>query len=508
VNPPASLRPKNQGSVLIIVLWIAFGLVGLALYFGYSMNFELRASENRVASQAADQAIDGAARYITYILTNQISGGSNGMLLDRSAYKSEAVPVGDAHFWIIGRDTNNPSGPGRMTFGLIDEASKLNLNTLISNQVIWLPRMTVDFTMGILDWRDTNGNGPTTMYYTMMQPPYLCKNDPFETVDELRLVYGAGMDILVGEDFNRNGVLDPNETDENMNNMLDPGVLEYVTAYSREPNNGTINVTNLTANESALSSLLSTNFSASRVTEIMSNLGLGAAAAGAGRSAATGAGSAAGARTTTTGRTGGTTSGGTRGGGRTTLATPTAATATPAAPAVTVVTAAVRFPSILAFYAASQMTPDEFALVATNFTVWDPTNSVIEGRVNVNTASLAVLTCLLASDTSAAQQLVNYRLANPNNLSSVAWVKDALGSNFPDALTAIAAGDYITTQTYQYTADIAALGPNGRGYRRVKFIFDTSTGTPQIIYRQDLTHLGWALGAEARQRWVLAKATK
>jgi hypothetical protein len=36
--------------VLIIVLWIAFGLVSLALYFANSMNFELRASDNRVCA--------------------------------------------------------------------------------------------------------------------------------------------------------------------------------------------------------------------------------------------------------------------------------------------------------------------------------------------------------------------------------------------------------------------------------------------------------------------------
>ena len=154
----------------------------------------------------------------------------------------QAVPVGEAHFWLIGRDTNNPVGPGRMCFGLVDEASKLNLNMAAStppdssNQIIWLPRMTVDLTQAILDWVNTNGNGPTVTYYAMQQPSYQCKCDPFETVDELRLLYGADMDTLVGEDANRNGILDPNETDDNQNNMLDPGVLEYFTVYSREPN--------------------------------------------------------------------------------------------------------------------------------------------------------------------------------------------------------------------------------------------------------------------------------
>src|SRR5207302_10544566 len=124
------------------------------------------------------------------------------------------------------------------------------------------------------------------------------------------------------------------------------------------------------------------------------------------------------------------------------------------------------------------------------------------------TASATVLTCLLGGDPAAAQQLVNHRLANANNLSSIAWVIDALGQNYASDLTALQAGDYITTRSYQFTADIAALGPHGRGYRRVRFVFDTTSGVPQIIYRQDLSRLGWALGKEVRQTWMLANGTK
>ena len=83
---------------------------------------------------------------------------------------------------------------------------------------------------------DTNVATFSQGYYGMQQPPYQCKCAPFETVDELRLLYGADMDTLIGEDLNRNGVLDPNENDENHNGLLDPGVLECVTVYSREPN--------------------------------------------------------------------------------------------------------------------------------------------------------------------------------------------------------------------------------------------------------------------------------
>ena len=183
----------QRGSVLVIVLWISFGLVSVALYFANSMNFELRASDNRMCAQAADQAIEGAARYLNYLLTQQIANGSNGVFLPLDASLCKAVPVGEAHYWLIGRDTNAPVGPGRMCFGLVDEASKLNLNLaasnplVASNQLIWLPRMTVDLTQAILDWVNTNGTGPTVSYYAMQQPSYQCKCEPFETVDELQI---------------------------------------------------------------------------------------------------------------------------------------------------------------------------------------------------------------------------------------------------------------------------------------------------------------------------------
>src|SRR5260370_26396884 len=98
------------------------------------------------------------------------------------------------------------------------------------------PNMSWDVVGVILDWRSTKG-AMFKPYYSMQHPPYNSKNGPFETVDELRMVYGAtGLDILIGEDANFNGVLDANEKDENGNGTLDPGVLEYLTVYSRDPN--------------------------------------------------------------------------------------------------------------------------------------------------------------------------------------------------------------------------------------------------------------------------------
>jgi len=444
----------GQGaSTFVIVLWIAFGLVSLALYFGNSMSSELRASDNRVSGLAAEQAIEGAAHYVNYVLANQ---PTNGFLPDLTTYVSEAGRIGDAHYWLIGRDTNTTlSGiaPADIYFGLVDEASKLNLNTVSSNMLVALmqvlPRANQDLATAILDWRDTNGGVVFQTYYATRPQPYQSKNGPFESVDELRLLYGGDSETLYGEDVNRNGILDPNETDSNHNGQLEPGVLEYVTVFSREPNtysNGTarVSISNTSAT-GPLAQLMQAQLG-QKATAIMDSVRL-------------------------------------RGSPRT--------------------------PLQLYMYARPTMTSDDFVKIADFITTKPATNAYIEGRININTASANVLACLPGiSDTpDLAQTLITYRQSNPDKLGSIAWIVDALGSSNSSALNALQTNDCITVRSYQFTADIAALGPNGRGYHRTRLIFDTADGSPKIVYRQDLTHLGWALGRQVRQTW-LAKASQ
>jgi len=475
---------SERGSAFIIVLWIAFGLVSICLYFASSMTMELRASDNRVAGAASAQAIEGAVRYVNNLLAYQCSYGSNGVIPDPTTYACEAVAVGDAHYWIIGRDTNTTTtttasalGGNFVSFGLIDEGSKLNLNTASSNILYnllqLLPNASQDLPGAIVDWRNTNASGTYQTFYSTQIQPYQNKGASFETVDELRLVYGGDMNTLFGEDLNRNGVLDPNETDQNHNGTLDPGILEYVTVYSKEPNTRTngqakINIRTITGSTGPLPDLLNTALGSTRASQILINLGL-----------------------LNTGPAGGANP---RGGGNRPGGAPPTATAT--------------FTSPLQFFRTSRMTVDEFAKIANDITVTN--DAYVEGRVNVNTASANVLASLpgLSTDANLAQTLVTYRQSNPDKLGSIAWIVDALGQNNTSALTALQATDSITAQSFQFSADIAAIGPNGRGYRRIRFVFDTSTGTPQIIYRRDLTGLGWALGKEVRDTWCATLAKR
>ena len=84
---------QQRASVLIIVLWVAFGLVTLALYFANSMSLELRAADNTVASLEAEKAIEGAMRYVSNILVN---AEMPGVLPSTNRYAFAGLPIGEA----------------------------------------------------------------------------------------------------------------------------------------------------------------------------------------------------------------------------------------------------------------------------------------------------------------------------------------------------------------------------------------------------------------------------
>jgi len=428
---------SESGSLLIIVLWIAFGLVAVTLYFAHSMNQELRASDQRTAAIAANQAIDGAARYLSNYLANVAIPGDMPTPVN---LPGEAVPIGESKYWLIGRDTNDwELILTRAVPGLVDESAKLNLNApwLTAEMIQYLPGMTPQIAAAIMDWRDSDStvstDGAEDETYSRATPPYKAKNAAFESVEELRLVNGMTTEILYGEDANLNGILDANENDgdssapyDNRDGRLDPGLTEYFTVYSYEPMTGT-NINN----QGEVRALLQTVLSTQRANEIVNNLFP-------------------------------------RGPG---------GQGTP--PPVT---------SILEFLVRGNLTADEATQV---YPYLAPTTNIM---VNVNTASQAVLECIPGIGVDHAATLVTYREANPTALNTIQWVATALA----DDASAVQAGPYITTRSYQYTADIAAVGPYNRGYQRVRFVFDTSEGTPIIVRRQDLTHLGWALGKDTR----------
>ena len=372
-----SFRHRTQGSVLIIIMWVSLGLVSVTLYFAHSMYFEFKAVGNVYEGHQAQQAIDGALRYATYLLTNLEEPGT---LPEVDTYVAEQALIGEATFWYIGRGQES-SIAATPVFSLVDEGSKLNLNLATQEMLEYLPNMPADFAAAIVDWRDADDevseNGAEGDAYGRLNPARQIKNAPFDTVDELMLVYGADPLLVYGEDANRNGILDANENDgdasppaDNANGSLDFGLVEYLTVYGKVPKEDEGGQNSGNANESGEETLL----------------------------------------------------------------------------------------------------------------------------VNVNTAGETVLSVLPGMDASKAQQLVSYRATQGPLGADTEWTNQAL-----DDGDLTQAQEYFTGVSYQYTIDVAAVGKNGKGFRRTQFVVDTTGEEPVVIYRKDLDRQGWALGQNLRQ---------
>jgi hypothetical protein len=255
----------------------------------------------------------------------------------------------------------------------------------------------------------------------------------------LRLVYGASLDVLLGEDVNRNGILDENENDgeqsaprDNADGLIQPGLLEYVTVYSREPNtrpdgSRRLNVATAQSRQSPAFLQVLGRLGGGRAQEIVRALG----------------------------------------------------------------SQELRSPAEL--MVEGRFTAEEWAQIRDEVTT--SSGSTVTGRINVNTADEVVLGCIPGIGPENAPALVAYRLANPDAVrGSFAWLAQVLSRG-----SITRAGPYITDRSYQFTADVVAVARGGRGYARTRTVFDASRSTPRIVYHQDLAASGWALGPSARQ---------
>ncbi len=142
------------------------------------------------------------------------------------------------------------TGPsGEEVLGAIDAHSRLNINRASVEELGSLtPMMLEDTIAGILDWIDgddePNPVGAEVGYYQSLPFPYEPRNGAMGTLQELELVLGATPEDVRGEDWNLNALLDPGEDDgnagvpnDNGDGKLDAGWSGLLTAESVEGGN-------------------------------------------------------------------------------------------------------------------------------------------------------------------------------------------------------------------------------------------------------------------------------
>lgn len=235
---PARRPPhaRRRGMLLIIVL-IVIAMLSLGAYHFTNLMQAHHESALITGKQAQTRLlVDSGAEEVRLFLaqTTDARDQAGGIYDNADRFRAQVVLQDlDAKqrgvFSIVAPRLETTGGNLEpIRYGLEDESSRLNLNTLLtidqllpgaSRQLLMaLPDMTEDVADAILDWMDTDEQpreyGAEADYYAGLSPPYAAKNGPLETVEELLLVKGVTPYLLFGSDINRNGQLDTHEIDQ------------------------------------------------------------------------------------------------------------------------------------------------------------------------------------------------------------------------------------------------------------------------------------------------------
>ena len=92
---------------------------------------------------------------------------------------------------------------------------------------------------------------------------------------------------------------------------------------------------------------------------------------------------------------------------------------------------------------------------------------------------------------SYADDIISQRQSQDQPTTS--WISQVIPQAQARALT-----PYITAISYQYSADIVAVSADGRSFKRVRVVVDCQQVPAKIIYRKDMTSLGWPLPSDLR----------
>ncbi len=113
---------------------------------------------------------------------------------------------------------------------------------------------------------------------------------------------------------------------------------------------------------------------------------------------------------------------------------------------------------------------------------------MVEGKININTASARVLAALEGMSEEAASQIVAARAEMEGEaLADASWVQTVI-----DPLSYEAIQDRITARALQFHVEILAYGDHTRLARRYEWVIEMRGELAQVLYHRDLTALGFA----------------
>lgn len=254
-----SARKQRRGMILIIVLVVIMFLALGAYSFTDLMLTHQESSQLMGRQVQTRQLVDSGMEMTRFFLSKpqptRLEAG--GVFNNPTQFKGITIVAADdprerASVCILSPNLNDDGNLAGLRYGLEDESTRLNLNTLLVLEaqqagsavqlLMSLPGMTEEVADAILDWIDPDDEprplGAEVDHYSGLTPPYKPKNGPLDSVEELLLVRGITPELLIGADVNRNGSLDPQEGGGSgaATSAGDRGWSAYFTLHSLETN--------------------------------------------------------------------------------------------------------------------------------------------------------------------------------------------------------------------------------------------------------------------------------
>ncbi len=237
---------NRRGTILVAVL-VLIGLAVLAsAVLLYRAQAEVTASATAARRQQAYATAMSGVR--TAMAVVQAAADDPTVWRDNpDLFRARQVRDEGTNIWYFTIYAHSDLDPETLRNGLTDEASKLNLNAADAETLANLPLLDVEQVDCLLDYRDQDHDprplGAEQDYYDQLPRPYLIRNGPLGSLEEILLVKGFTAAMVYGEDYNLNGLLERNEDDaedsfppDDADGVLDRGLMGTATVWSYERN--------------------------------------------------------------------------------------------------------------------------------------------------------------------------------------------------------------------------------------------------------------------------------
>ena len=197
----------ERGGILILAVWT---LVMLSLFLA-ALHFQVRGRLRFVQqTEIRDRLRDTAEAGIRFAMLQASQGDREAADSLRSRwsdspnlFKDQEVPGGT--FTVHWKEEG-----GKIHYGVTDEERRLNLNTVKTQKILadllrFGPALgdseAGDLAASVFDWKDEddvlNAGGAESRYYKLLPEPYLAKNAPLDSIEELLLIKGVTPEVLI-----------------------------------------------------------------------------------------------------------------------------------------------------------------------------------------------------------------------------------------------------------------------------------------------------------------------